>query len=521
MRRGPFDGTSLARYLSRRGERLAERLPELYLAFVGLGLVPFLFLQAPFQTSDAFSQFARAVELVRGQIDPAVITPHGAGVILPVSVIKFFYLFWGLLLQRGVAHVTSGQLARANSLHWTSQVAFMPSNTSPLWPNGSGIYSPFTYLPQMVALEVARLFNLSLLVAYYLVCGLNGAFAAGLSYAALRVARFGRPLMFGVLILPMTLSIYFSVSQDASVIALGALLFALVSYHIARPPTSLASYRYAITWLAVLGYLFSVNRPTNLPIFLVLFLIPRPTSPASISIGPGEPRFSFWRTRRLPGLWWPLVVGGVLAAGAAITFLIALGHGSASVSEPGASIHRQLLSQLEHPGPALGVVVRSIVDEGRNWMETFFGQLGWNGGGPFLGRWAYLALGVGLVGLALAGGGVTGPGTTEAGVATTTSSKMRDGLWMPATLVLLVLITLMTMEVLYLSWSPVGYPLMTGIQGRYFLPVAFFAALALVPRGWAWGRRLTAPFVVTFSLAFLGVTIECTFLLLNFFWVSR
>lgn len=494
-----------------------SQLPQLYLALVGLALIPFLFLQAPFQTSDAFSQFARAVELVRGQVDPAVGSPAGVGVMLPTSVAKLFYIFWPLLLHRGVAKVTSGELQAANHLYWTSKVTFVPSNVSPLWPNGSGIYSGVLYIPQMVALEAARTFHLSLLTAYYLVAGLNGICASLLSWWALRIAKFGRPLMLGVLLLPMTLSIYFSVSQDALLIALGAVLFALLTRALVTPPATVPEYRLTVTWLAALGCLFSMNRPTNLPIFLLLLLV-RPPSKTADQGSPAQngPRMPIWYVEHLPGRQWTVAVGAGFAAAAATIFLVAMKLGSAAVEQPGASIRGQLLFQLRHPLTAGVVFANSVLHEGVTWIDTFIGQLGWNGGGPFLGRVTYVTILIALVAMAVVG---APRANSDLGSSEGNRFARTRWLWILVAVAFGLICWVLTVEVLYLGWSPVGYPLMTGSQGRYFLPVAFFLGLAAfgLPR---W-RRITG-LAVTAYVGISGLAVlSCTGLLLNFFWIGH
>lgn len=499
--------------------RLEPQLPQIYLALVGLALVPFLLLQAPFQTSDGFSQFARAVELVGGQVDPAVKSAAGVGVMLPTSVAKFLYLFWPLLLHRGVAKVTSSELQAASHLYWTSHVTFVPSNDSPLWPNGSAIYSGALYLPQIAALEVARVFHLSLLTAYYLATGLNGICASLLSWWALRLAKFGRPLMIGVLLLPMTLSIYFSVSQDALLIALGAVIFALLTKALVSPPRTVAEYRLTITWMGALACLFCMNRPTNLPVFLLLLLVHPPSESCIQRVSNrAAPRMAIWYVPYLHGRRWAVAVGAAFAAAASAAFLVAMKLGTAAVQQPGASIHGQLLYQLEHPLTAVEVLISSVAHEGVTWADTFIGQLGWNGpgGGPFLGRVTYVTILLALIALALVGAPPRNPSPGSPQPGHGTRSRW---LWIGVAFSFGVLCWLLTVEVLYLGWSPVGNPLMTGTQGRYFLPTAFFMGLAAfgLPR-WKRGTGLALTAYVGIAGA---AVLDCTGLLLNYFWIGK
>lgn len=520
-------GTFRARILGRVSATIAHSnlggadLPVVYLTLMGVALVPFLLLQAPFQTSDAFSQFARAVELIRGQLDPAVQSSAGVGVMLPTSVAKLFYLFWPLYLHHGVARVTRGQLTAASHLYWGAGTTFVPSNGSPLWPDGSAVYSGIFYLPQVLALEVARVMHLSLLTAYYLACAFNGVAAVAVSCVALRVARVGRTLMFGILLLPMTLSLYFSVSQDATLIALGALLFALFSRAILSPPSTVARYRVTITWLSMLGFLLCVNRPTNAPVFLILLLIPPPKARVSpLAAADHEPRWAIWHIRTLPGRWWAIVTGGGFALASAASFLLSLIFDSAGATQPGASILRQMEFQLHHPLSAVAVLLASVLHNAQNWAVTFMGQLGWYGAGPTLGPAAYIAIGACLVVLMQVGAPLDGNSmAAPRGDGSPPPSMSTRLAWQGTALALVALCWLATMEVMYLSWSPVGASVVSGAQGRYLLPVAFFLGLATVRSpGSRWTANVSA-------LVYIGVTVSAllvsSVVLLNFFWIPR
>jgi hypothetical protein len=498
----------------------------LYLILAALGMCTFLALQPPFQTSDAYSQFARAVELVRGQIDPAVITRAGIGVVLPISVIKFFDDFASLRIHPGLAHVAAAAMMNANSLHWSGGSRFVLSSSALLWPNGSGSYSGWLYIPQMIGIEIARALGLSLLAAYYLAAALNGACAISISYIALRVAGFGKALMFGVLVLPMTLSLYFSVSPDALMIAIGALVFALMSSSVVRPPPTVPKYRLTITGLSVLGYFLCVNRPPYLPLFLILLLIRPPLSSTKHEVTPVESRPSgltsrVLSTRALPGRWWTLVIGGAMVIAAGATFLAALKLGSTGVALPGAAFHRQLEDQLSDPVATVGVFWHTITALGPNWVDTFIGEIGWYGIGPLLGRWVYLLAAAGILALALVGGRVPTAASAPKSPPGASERTVPEWAWLLGTAAVLLIIVLLTMESLYLSWSPVGDPVVAGVQGRYFLPIAFFAAFALWPLARPWRRRLEGPVVVAFSATAVAMMAESAVLLLTYFWVGK
>ncbi len=90
-------------------------------------------------------------------------------------------------------------------------------------------YPPFLYLPSAFGLAAGRLLGLPPETCVYLgrLANATATLVAGL--LALAVARRGRPALFAVLALPMSLSLAASFNQDGLIVALAALAAALLS----------------------------------------------------------------------------------------------------------------------------------------------------------------------------------------------------------------------------------------------------------------------------------------------------
>ena len=133
-----------------------------------------------------------------------------------------------------------------------------------------------------------------------------------------------------------------------------------------------------------------------------------------------------------------------------------------------------------------------------------------------MGRGTYVSILIALVALALVG---APPAHSDFRNAEANRLARARWLWILVAVAFALVCWLLTVEVLYLGWSPVGYPLMTGSQGRYFLPVAFFLGLGAI--GFSRWRRTTG-LAVTAYVGISGLAVlTCTELLLNFFWIGH
>ena len=274
---------------------------------------------------------------------------------------------------------------------------------------------------------------------------LNGAFAIFISAFALYCCRRGKLLMFAVLLMPMTISLFGSCSQDASLISLTALAFALVSRQISEGvPFSL---RAAIVLASALLIVVS-GRPPYLPLLFVL-LIP--------GILPRWEKKPAW----LPGYQSGRSAGGPDRPLVDAHFYALCGRktyhrwGPIASADPGL----QLLNMLHHPG----VIVKIISGlHYRSLANGFIGNLGWID--TLMPRPYYLIYGLILL-IALAG-------------ETIYRSRFR---FSNAAIVLVAAISAVigVFLSLYLIWSPIGLPIIACLQGRYLIPPAIAGCIGL------------------------------------------
>ncbi len=336
------------------------------------------------------------------------------------------------------ARTTAADIAAAGSVQWTGQTVYKDfSNTAQ--------YPPFGYIPQALGVALGRVAGLSVVHTLIFARLLNGAFAIFISAFALYCCRRGKLLMFAVLLMPMTISLFGSCSQDASLISLTALAFALVSRQISEGvPFSL---RAAIV-LASARRIVVSGRPPYLPLLFVL-LIP--------GILPRWEKKPAW----LPGI----SLAGLLAALTVLWWMLTSTHYAAArpitdgVHIASADPGLQLLNMLHHPG----VIVKIISGlHYRSLANGFIGNLGWID--TLMPRPYYLIYGLILL-IALAG-------------ETIYRSRFR---FSNAAIVLVAAISAVigVFLSLYLIWSPIGLPIIACLQGRYLIPPAIAGCIGL------------------------------------------
>ncbi|TGD99496.1 DUF2142 domain-containing protein [Methylobacterium nonmethylotrophicum] len=318
-----------------------------------------------------------------------------------------------------------------------------------------GTYFPGFYVPAALGTGAGAALGLGHAGAARLGRLANAAAYGLLGLAALALARRGRALLFGVLVLPMGLSLAASFNQDALMIAACALAAALL--------TGEEAWR---------------RRLAALLIALVVLAKPPYAAIAAMLLVPLPPRF--WKN---PVLWRRVLTALLVVLPGALWIL----YTTTSVATPVPRLAYEAGPLWTGPRPAtfLGTDTRAqagVLLADPSLLLTLpasclFGlkrALTLAAGAIGLFGWAdrplpaavYAAWGAGLIGLAL----LCGP-----------ALRLRR-----ADLALLALGALVTAWLValsqYLSWTDVGEVRIYGPQGRYVLPLIPMLALAVAPR---------------------------------------
>lgn len=366
--------------------------------------------------------------------------------------------------------VTQSVLDRLRNLAWAPEPVYVSA------PN-TAAYPPLFYLPAAAGMKLAMLRG-SGPYASLLAARLAGAGAyLALGTAALLLAVRVRPILFTMLVLPMSLTMAASPSQDGPMIATAALAAALLS----RAPAPAG--RAYIGGGALLAAVIMAK-----PVYI-------PLAAAMLTAGDFDPRPRAASLRRrllagllvvLPGILWfayvqavvatPFVKGAPVPAGP-------LWPGPPGQVFAATDAMANLSVLLHRPSLILALPYELLITHGEWRLKEMIGVLGLlDVTLPFALYAAWTRAGV----AALAACAIRPPGAG------------RPALWKP-TLMLAACIASVVLVCIaqYLTWTLVGAPAIEGVQGRYFLPILAFAGFAIpafrLPAGPVLRMALTVP----------------------------
>lgn len=402
----------------------APRLALLYLVFMLPLVLGLSWYVPPFQVADEDNHFLRAVQVAGGGM-AALRLPDGTiGGRLPTGAEQLAHGFEDLRFRRR-ARIDPGRITSAGRVGWGAPGVSSFANTA--------IYPPLFYAPAAAGILVGRALGANVLASFRLARAGTGLCATALAAAAIGMTASGALLLFWLLSLPMTLCLFASCSQDALVIACAAFAAAWMSRLAQRPRTSVFSW-------ATLALLIGCLGAAKLP-YMGLGLLPA---------------MSAWR-------------GGIGIARAVLLALLSFCVGlswlvlaARPVIAP-TSAGLQMHFLLSHPFVILPIALVTLHLHGFRLVQEFIGVLGWlDIPLPrlfYAGSLLVLCLLLGMEGI------VRHYGRVAAVMA-----------------LILLACCAAVFGALYLDWTPVGGHTVEGLQGRYFIPLALFAAPLLSRR---------------------------------------
>ena len=385
----------------------------------------------PFQSADEPGHFFRAYQVAQGEI-----LPSGGG--YADSAFAQLYACVAALPFNDKARFTVADRAKSEEVTWTGHLIYIPfQNTA--------VYPPTGYLPQALGVAFGKGAGMGVMRTLVLARLLNGTFAILVCALALYWCRRGKVVMFAVLLMPMTLSLFASCNQDTTLIAFTSLAFAIISRQVATDvPLSLAQ----VTVLALSLLIVCLGRPPYVLLLLVL-LIPHLLPP-----------------RRCKPSWLPgAFLAASIVAATAVWWRVASASTRGIVPPSSAygpvDAKLQLLNLSHHPW-MVAVLAGYIFHNAAVYFAGMVGVLGWLDTPmppPY-----YLAIALVLLAACIA------------------ELAHGDKVSRSATALLLVspLAALAAVFVIeYLTWTWVGAPAIFGVQGRYGIPLAIAAGVGL------------------------------------------
>jgi len=361
--------------------------------------------------------------------DKTILYRTPGGFITDKGLINAYSIFRPMQFNPGVK-LNGIKTDSAEKIRWSSGFALRRfANTA--------IYVPVVYIMPVAGIYIGKFLNLSVITTLYLSRLLNGLLAISICFFALKLAKRSNILMFTVLLFPMTVALFASVSQDAILISCSFLLVAIIdnAEFNATPKYRTSELTAIIILMSIIGM---AKPPYALFAFAFLFL-------------------SFSKKQKIAIIGIPFL---------AILSWLYLDHNNLAIIFAPPALHinakLQIAHILHHPLNFLSLYFKFNLPATLNIYKMFVGVLGWLDV-PFS-TFYYIAASVILC----------------LGFILNFGFKSNDHTRMRVALLLSVLFTTMAvMATQYITWTALDANTFSGMQGRYLLPIFPLLALAL------------------------------------------
>jgi uncharacterized membrane protein len=184
-----------------------------------------VFALPPFQSPDEIAHFFRATHLADGGIVGKRVSETIAGDKIDTGAFKAAREFDDIRFHPEVK-LNIAKYEKAKLIKWTGEREFTEFGNTVMYP-------PFFYLPASTAIRLGQALDIGVISTLQMARFFNGICCIVISALALSFIGRGAAILFGVLLLPMTMSLYGSVTQDGLAIASAALIVSIFSGYVA------------------------------------------------------------------------------------------------------------------------------------------------------------------------------------------------------------------------------------------------------------------------------------------------
>lgn len=298
--------------------------------------------------------------------------------------------------------------------------------------SNTALYSPISYLPSATAISIVRLFTPKIATAVYAGRIANFLMVTILMYLTLCMLPRGKLFAGLVFLMPMSVSEAVTLAPDAMVLAVSSFMIANVlkiKYRQKRPMSNGQK-----IFLYILAVIISLYKIVYLPFCLLYFLIP---------------------AEKWGGSSKKIFHAGLMILIVGISSLIWMHQCSQFLVIPGTDSATQLLEIIKHPLNYIIIIFRTLFNLGDWWITTMIGgllaELNVNTS-------AFIMIIYGCLMIV---------------VLIPSHAKERAKLDINQIVFLLIVISIviLTNTSLYLQWTSVNSNTISGIQGRYFIPL--------------------------------------------------
>ena len=465
-----------ATQIQQKPVQLALRLrPELVFAILSLSAGLFMaFATGPYHAPDEGNHFMRAFQLSQGQVLPTLVRHDDgsvdAGAVLPVCLRETSEIFM---------RIKGKPSEKVSPVDWKEIIKrpFAPKPEAFTGFHNTLLYPPISYIPQVVGIWLTRPLGVSTLVMMYAGRVLNLLCWATLVFFAIRLMPVQKWVVALIGLMPMSAFIAASLSSDPMTNGMSMLFVATVAQACLGEQDGITLYKKIGMVLLSMG--IAVAKIVYCPLIALVLLIP------GERLGGLKRKIIFCMT----------VVGCAAITAAAWSYCIK----GALVTRGSIDVPAQASFVLHNPVTFLLVVIDTINNDWIRYSLELVGVLGWLD--TILPSWIYLSY----------------PAITIL-VATISGSDARKLSTKGRVMLLAVcLISVLLVETsLFITWTKPGARIISGVQGRYFIPL-LVPLFLILHDSWAKGpEKWLGPMVTVYSAGVLATT--CVVIGGRYYW---
>lgn len=417
---------------------------SVYLLLAVPYLISLVLIIPPFQIPDEGHHYLRSVSISEGRLLPSNDGQEGTGGAVDVSAVEFVNSFSYLFFNPN-KKVTRDKLDQARMYDFKG-----PSAST--WFSAATLYPPYAYAAPSAVLAAARAVGLSQLDGFRLARLANGLLVLVAASIAIALTPRGKWFLVALCLLPMFMAQASGISSDGAVFAISLVVVAMLARAAAssflRPGTLMA--------MAGLVALVAAIRIPMIALALPLGVVGWCRLPMS-GWGRGWTTGLAVAVAFLPPLLW--------------TAVAVSGQVDPRLLKSGADAGAQVQYVLANLDLLPSIAWKTLAAHGAGYLFQFVGVLGWLDtpidplfGFSFYGFSAFVLVAVLVIDIS--------------------RRTHDDTLFSVAMAGAAILSSALIFASLYVGWTPVGYPLVEGVQGRYFLPIAAVFGVAVAGQNW-------------------------------------
>ena len=325
------------------------------------------------------------------------------------------------------------------------------------------LYSFICYIPQAIGVGIGKLFNLSFIMQVFMGRATNFICYVAIVYFAIKFLPFKKGFVYVIATLPITMQEMVSLSPDALTIAMSIAIVSFTLYMIYTKKDQMNKFQIAM--MCVISIVLSMCKIVYLPLCLILFLIPKE-------------RFGTLKKKNIMILTLAVFVVSInLGWTAHVSRYLDSGVNGSSSSE-------QIDYIIHNPHKLVPIAVNTMSNEnviGQILLSMFGALLGYYKVHVFL-PYIYMLIAIFIVSLLIENEKIVENG-----------KKMLIGFCAFSVVVLMGLS-------LYIQWTPLKNEWISGIQGRYFIPIMLLLAILCTNKKIEFKGKLLNEYTLLFIL---------------------